>query len=214
MACKCSVSGSTLRLTSVRYRVRQNFGIIVAFGVAFVVALLVFTEFNTRSSSENAVVLFKQGSNADIVGEALTTPDEEKANIPSGIGSAHKSPSESKAEITKAPAEDPPLVDIFSWQHIQYTVTVSGHEKKRLLDDVSGYVAPGKLTALMGESGAGKVLPLLSLLACNTDMTVSWTCCRLLSLMFSLRESILVSLVEIDLSMAKRFLQISKLKRT
>jgi len=30
----------------------------------------------------------------------------------------------------------------------------TGHRK--LLDDVSGYVAPGKLTALMGESGAGK----------------------------------------------------------
>src|SRR5258708_23820963 len=28
---------------------------------------------------------------------------------------------------------------------------------RRLLEDVSGYVAPGKLTALMGESGAGKV---------------------------------------------------------
>ena len=27
----------------------------------------------------------------------------------------------------------------------------------RLLDEVSGFVAPGKLTALMGESGAGKV---------------------------------------------------------
>lgn len=29
--------------------------------------------------------------------------------------------------------------------------------QRRLLDDVSGFVAPGKLTALMGESGAGKV---------------------------------------------------------
>jgi ATP-binding cassette, subfamily G (WHITE), member 2, SNQ2 len=27
----------------------------------------------------------------------------------------------------------------------------------RLLEDASGYVAPGKPTALMGESGAGKV---------------------------------------------------------
>ena len=28
---------------------------------------------------------------------------------------------------------------------------------RQLLDDVSGYVAPGKLTALVGSSGAGKV---------------------------------------------------------
>jgi ATP-binding cassette subfamily G (WHITE) protein 2 (SNQ2) len=35
-------------------------------------------------------------------------------------------------------------------------VPVSGG-KRQLLDDISGYVVPGKLTALMGESGAGKV---------------------------------------------------------
>ena len=28
---------------------------------------------------------------------------------------------------------------------------------RRLLNDISGYVPPGKLTALMGESGAGRV---------------------------------------------------------
>ena len=47
--------------------------------------------------------------------------------------------------------------DIFSWKNIEYEVPVSGRELRKLLDDVSGYVAPGKLTALMGESGAGKV---------------------------------------------------------
>jgi len=57
----------------------------------------------------------------------------------------------------KALAEHPPMTDVFSWQHLQYTVPISKGEHRRLLDDVSGFVAPGKLTALMGESGAGKV---------------------------------------------------------
>jgi hypothetical protein len=54
--------------------------------------------------------------------------------------------------------------DIFSWQHIDYTIPIVGQEDQRLLSDISGYVAPGKLTALMGESGAGKTT-LLNVLA-------------------------------------------------
>lgn len=48
------------------------------------------------------------------------------------------------------------MSDIFSWQHLEYTVPLSGGGTRKLLDDVSGYVAPGKLTALVGASGAGK----------------------------------------------------------
>lgn len=62
------------------------------------------------------------------------------------------------------------MTDIFSWQHLTYTVPLphpdkeTGARHKRLLNRIDGYVAPGKLTALMGESGAGKTT-LLNVLA-------------------------------------------------
>lgn len=49
------------------------------------------------------------------------------------------------------------MEDVFSFSHVSYTIETPDGQHKRLLDDVSGYVPPGKLTALMGESGAGKV---------------------------------------------------------
>jgi ATP-binding cassette subfamily G (WHITE) protein 2 (SNQ2) len=47
---------------------------------------------------------------------------------------------------------------------VRYNVPIKGEDDRFLLSDVSGYVAPGKLTALMGESGAGETT-LLNVLA-------------------------------------------------
>ena len=47
-------------------------------------------------------------------------------------------------------ASNIPVLDVI------YDIKVKGGER-RLLDHVDGRVEPGKLTALMGESGAGKV---------------------------------------------------------
>ena len=53
------------------------------------------------------------------------------------------------------------MTDTFSWEGLNYTVPIGGGGGRKLLNDISGYVVPGKLTALMGESGAGKVRPFL-----------------------------------------------------
>jgi len=105
--------------------------------------------------------MFKQGSKPDVIkqAEAAIANDEEKHHADSGFSPGNENneqAAEANEEATKALNEQPKMTDIFSWQHINYTVSASGQNRK-LLDDISGYVAPGKLTALMGESGAGKV---------------------------------------------------------
>lgn len=139
----------------------QNFGIIIAFGIGFLFCLLTFTEINTGHAGEGSATLFKAGSKAPVIkeAEAAVGDDEEKGHANSspvsvdGQEGAVKEDSKAKQAIR----EQPKMMNTFSWQHINYFITVSG-EKRQLLDDVSGYVAPGKLTALMGESGAGKVM--------------------------------------------------------
>lgn len=106
-------------------------------------------------------MLFKRGSNAQVIkdAKAAVTDDEEKLQVGSGLPPAKASNSlaaDAAEEAREARKEQPKMTDVFSWKDLNYTVPVPGGHRK-LLDDVSGYVAPGKLTALMGESGAGKV---------------------------------------------------------
>ena len=99
--------------------------------------------------------MFKRGSKAQVLKQVTASVgnDEEKVQATTGPSSA----SEVSNEKNRAMHEQPKMTKTFSWRHLNYTVSVSG-ERRLLLNDISGFVAPGKLTALMGESGAGKVL--------------------------------------------------------
>ncbi|KAG9310127.1 ABC-2 type transporter-domain-containing protein [Chiua virens] len=152
----------------------RNLGIIIAFTIFFFILLLVFTEFNTSLAGMTSVVLFKRGSRdaSTPPGGALTSStqnsDEEKTKVPSSsvTSESDAQKKENKADMKEALAHQPRMQNTFTWQQVNYEVA-----SRRLLNDVSGYVAPGKLTALMGESGAGKTT-LLNVLAERNEMGV------------------------------------------
>lgn len=143
----------------------MNFGIVIGFSVGFVIALLVLTEFNTSVAGETSALLFKRGSTTKVI-QSPDNSDEEMLQLQEKIA---LSGTNTKVDTEKKPQYAP--TDIFSWQHIDYTVPISGHQDRQLLSNISGYVAPGKLTALMGESGAGKTT-LLNVLAQRVNVGV------------------------------------------
>lgn len=120
----------------------QNFGFVVAFGILFIFSLLFATEFNTSTSARTSSTLYKRGTTTTVLTSKAF--DEEQG------GSREKTPvgeEKNVEEVEKALEATPKAHDVFTWQHVEYNVPVGGGEMLRLLDDVSGYVAPGKLTA-------------------------------------------------------------------
>ncbi|KAL1835196.1 hypothetical protein VTK73DRAFT_6026 [Phialemonium thermophilum] len=143
------------------------------------------TEINTVPVSSGERLVYReghvpaplQGRGGAAGGGAAATADEEKASpdmeaarrrTDEVAADPHPDASSSSSSAVQA---IPPQRDVFTWRDVVYDIEVRGGQRRRLLDQVSGWVKPGTLTALMGVSGAGKTT-LLDVLAQRTTVGV------------------------------------------
>ncbi|CAG8279653.1 unnamed protein product [Penicillium salamii] len=175
-AFSCSTAGSvagSLTVSGDRYiqlnysysysHVWRNFGILIAFLVGFMCIYFVATELNSSTTSTAEALVFRRGHEPASMRQSL--------NAGSDVENVEPSKAEASAESgDKGMSAIQAQTDTFTWRDVSYDIEIKG-EPRRLLDNVSGWVKPGTLTALMGVSGAGKTT-LLDVLAHRTSMGV------------------------------------------
>ncbi|KAF4956487.1 hypothetical protein FSARC_11549 [Fusarium sarcochroum] len=159
-----TVSGDRFIAANYEYyysHVWRNFGILIAFLIAFTVVYLVATELNSSSTSTAETLVFQRGRIPSHIQHNGPAPSDEESTM----AGATKQVSDNQEVAAIEPQKD-----VFTWRNVNYDIPVKDGQR-RLLDGVAGWVKPGTLTALMGVSGAGKTT-LLDVLAQRTTMGV------------------------------------------
>ncbi|KAL4913022.1 ABC-2 type transporter-domain-containing protein [Aspergillus aurantiobrunneus] len=168
-----TVSGDRYILYNYGYsydHVWRNFGILIVFFIAFMLIYFVASELNSSTTSTAEALIFRRGHEPEHMRPGYVKPVADEENV---IEMLSVKPEKKGFSKELKESKERPLSrqeDIFTWKDICYDIEIKG-EPRRLLDNVSGWVKPGTLTALMGVSGAGKTT-LLDVLAHRTSTGV------------------------------------------
>ena len=147
----------------------RNFGILCGFLAFFLVVYPLMTELNHHPNGSQAQSLvFRQGHVPNSVLKAVRETNSEEAAA--DAGGTFESGDDDNVSSQEQSLILPPQRKVFSWKNVCFDIQFRG-STRRLLDNVSGWVRPGTLTALMGVSGAGKTT-LLNVLAQRADFGV------------------------------------------
>ncbi|KAK2758216.1 hypothetical protein FQN54_004060 [Arachnomyces sp. PD_36] len=160
-----TVSGDDYIYSQYRYtydHLWRNFGILVAFWIFFTTVYLVATEINSATSSKAEFLVFRRGR----VPAHMRNFEKNQGDTSPVNGALTEKPQEAAPNASAIPEQH----SIFTWRNVSYDIPVK-EGQRRLLDNVSGWVKPGTLTALMGVSGAGKTT-LLDVLAKRVSIGV------------------------------------------
>lgn len=151
------VSGDAFIASAYGYtyqNVWRNTGILFVFLIGFVTLYLIATEVNSSSTSTAEFLVFHRSKLSKHAESTFT------GNCCSEIARSEKPDYHTLGRASntgRSDIEEPitPENQSFSWKNVTYDVKIKD-ETRRLLDNVSGWIKPGTLTALMGTSGAGK----------------------------------------------------------
>lgn len=158
----CAIAGSTpgsLIVTGDSYvsaafaysfsHVWRNFGIMILFTIAFIILGAYFNEVIEWSGSGSRALEFKSAAKT----KSHSTDVEEKA-----VDAVASPVISSSSTLENGPSSLPRLEtdkSMFTWKDLTFTIPYDGGSRM-LLNNISGYCAPGQMTALVGASGAGK----------------------------------------------------------
>ncbi|KAJ9645014.1 GTPase-activating protein [Knufia peltigerae] len=164
-----NVSGDAWVKSSYGYsysHIWRNLGFLFAFMIFFFAVYFIATEVNSDTTSTAEFLVFQRGHVPGYLQEGRRKDEEdpERASKPANPVDDVEGKQEDKVKVL------PAQKDIFTWRNVTLDIKIKG-EPRRLLDNISGYVKPGTLTALMGTSGAGKTT-LLDALAQRTNIGV------------------------------------------